>query len=114
MFAVLQMHGICMDTSLTEPEILSAQNSATVAGSDTSPMVQDWYRIRRSSGSSTTISSDDDGLSSPGLGSGSISSSPGPIGFSSAWILRFCLIRSMLAISACRQDLLSRLPNRDL
>ena len=31
MFAVLQMHGICMDTSLTEPEILSAQNSATVA-----------------------------------------------------------------------------------
>ena len=31
MFAMLQMHGICMDTSLTEPEILSAQNSATVA-----------------------------------------------------------------------------------
>ena len=34
MFAVLQMHGICMDTSLTEPEILSAQNSATVAKPD--------------------------------------------------------------------------------
>ena len=34
MFAMLQMHGICMDTSLTEPEILSAQNSATVAQPD--------------------------------------------------------------------------------
>ena len=34
MFAMLQMHGICMDTSLTEPEILSAQNSATVAERD--------------------------------------------------------------------------------
>ena len=26
MFAMLQMHGICMDTSLTEPEILSARS----------------------------------------------------------------------------------------
>ena len=36
---MLQMHGICMDTSLTEPEILSAQNSATVAVRDLLPLV---------------------------------------------------------------------------
>ena len=50
-------------------------------------MEQAWYLISLSPWSSTTISSDDDGLSSPGLGSGSISSSPGPVGFSSTWIL---------------------------
>ncbi len=33
MFAVLQMHSICMERSLTEPEILSAQNSAAVVTS---------------------------------------------------------------------------------
>ena len=33
-FAVLQMHGICMERSLTEPEMLSGQNSVTVAEKD--------------------------------------------------------------------------------